>query len=137
MERLELIHPTSGEVLAEEQQVFIFPAVHYVMPQDRLQAALAGIRTELDERVMQLRGDGKLLEAQRLLAMEDDLHKRVVSQHEAIQAIAKAIRRGRAGLKDPHRPLGSFLFVGPTGVGKTLLAKALAEFMFGEEGALV
>ncbi|MHC4768385.1 MAG: helicase-related protein, partial [Planctomycetota bacterium] len=68
VERLELIHPTSGEVLAEETQVFIYPAVHYLMPQDRLAESLAGIRAELDERVMQLRGDGKLLEAQRLLA---------------------------------------------------------------------
>jgi excinuclease ABC subunit B len=68
VDRLELIHPTSGEVLAEETQVFIFPAVHYVMPQERLAESLAGIRAELDERVMQLRGDGKLLEAQRLLA---------------------------------------------------------------------
>ncbi|MHC4217138.1 MAG: excinuclease ABC subunit UvrB [Planctomycetota bacterium] len=68
VDRLELIHPTSGEVLAEEKQVFIFPAVHYVMPQDRLAESLAGMRVELDERVMQLRGEGKLLEAQRLLA---------------------------------------------------------------------
>ncbi|MHC4318497.1 MAG: excinuclease ABC subunit UvrB [Planctomycetota bacterium] len=68
IERLELIHPTSGEVLAEETQVFIYPAVHYLMPKDRLAASLAGIRAELDERLMQLRGDGKLLEAQRLLA---------------------------------------------------------------------
>jgi excinuclease ABC subunit B len=68
VDRLELIHPTSGEVLAEETQVFIFPAVHYVMPQERLAESLAGIKAELDERVMQLRGDGKLLEAQRLLA---------------------------------------------------------------------
>jgi excinuclease ABC subunit B len=68
VERLELIHPTSGEVLAEEMQVFIYPAVHYVMPQDRLAESLAGMRAELDERVMQLRGEGKLLEAQRLLA---------------------------------------------------------------------
>jgi excinuclease ABC subunit B len=68
VDRLELIHPTSGEVLAEETQVFIYPAVHYLMPQERLSESLAGIRAELDERVMQLRGDGKLLEAQRLLA---------------------------------------------------------------------
>ena len=68
IDRLELIHPTSGEVLAEENQVFIFPAVHYLMPQDRLESALASIRTELDQRVMQLRSEGKLLEAQRLLA---------------------------------------------------------------------
>ena len=68
VERLEFIDPTSGEVLAEESQVFIYPAVHYVMPQDRLEASLAGIREELDERVLQLRHEGKLLEAQRLLA---------------------------------------------------------------------
>ena len=69
--------------------------------------------------------------------MEDDLHKAVVSQHEAIHAIAKAVRKSRAGLKDPKRPMGSFIFAGPTGVGKTLLAKQLARFMFGDENALV
>src|SRR5437588_4487161 len=71
------------------------------------------------------------------LAMEDELHKAVVSQHEAIVAIAKAVRKSRAGLKDPKRPIGSFIFAGPTGVGKTLLAKRLAQFMFGDENALV
>jgi ATP-dependent Clp protease ATP-binding subunit ClpC len=76
-------------------------------------------------------------ETQRLLMMEDELHKAVVSQHEAIQAIAKAVRKSRAGLKDPKRPIGSFIFAGPTGVGKTLLAKRLAAFMFGDENALV
>jgi len=76
-------------------------------------------------------------EAQRLLELEKELHKRVISQEEAIKAISKSIRRARAGLKDPKRPMGSFVFVGPTGVGKTLLAKALAEFMFGDEEALV
>src|SRR5436305_2568641 len=76
-------------------------------------------------------------ETQRLLAMEDELHKAVVSQHEAITAIAKAVRKSRAGLKDPKRPIGSFIFAGPTGVGKTLLAKRLAAFMFGDENALV
>src|SRR5512144_3055374 len=76
-------------------------------------------------------------EAQRLLELENELHKRVVSQDEAIRAIAKTIRRARSGLKDPHRPMGSFLFLGPSGVGKTLLSKALAEFMFGDEDALV
>src|SRR5438132_3937700 len=76
-------------------------------------------------------------ETQRLLAMEDELHKQVVSQHEAICAIAKAVRKSRAGLKDPKRPIGSFIFAGPTGVGKTLLAKRLAAFMFGDENALV
>jgi ATP-dependent Clp protease ATP-binding subunit ClpC len=76
-------------------------------------------------------------EAQRLLELENELHKRVVSQDEAIKAISKTIRRSRAGLKDPNRPMGSFLFLGPSGVGKTLLSKALAEFMFGDEDALI
>jgi len=76
-------------------------------------------------------------EAERLLQLEDELHKKVVSQDEAITAISKAIRRARAGLKDPKRPMGSFIFVGPSGVGKTLLSKALAEFMFGDEDALI
>ncbi|MDH4135518.1 MAG: ATP-dependent Clp protease ATP-binding subunit [Anaerolineae bacterium] len=76
-------------------------------------------------------------ETERLLEMEDVLHKRVVSQDEAITAIAKSVRRARAGLKDPKRPIGSFIFLGPTGVGKTELAKALAEFMFGTEEALL
>jgi len=76
-------------------------------------------------------------ETARLLTMEDEMHKTVVSQHEAITAIAKAVRKSRAGLKDPKRPIGSFIFAGPTGVGKTLLAKKLAAFMFGDENALV
>lgn len=76
-------------------------------------------------------------DSKRLLQMEEELHKRVISQHEAIQAISKAIRRSRSGIQDPKRPIGSFIFAGPTGVGKTLLAKALAEFMFGDENALV
>jgi ATP-dependent Clp protease ATP-binding subunit ClpC len=76
-------------------------------------------------------------ETARLLKMEDELHKKVISQHEAITAIARAVRRSRAGIKDPKRPIGTFIFAGPTGVGKTLLAKSLAEFMFGDENALV
>ena len=76
-------------------------------------------------------------EAQKLLGMEDDLHQRVIGQEAAIAAIAEAVRRSRAGLSDPNRPIGSFLFLGPTGVGKTELAKALAEFLFDDEGALV
>jgi ATP-dependent Clp protease ATP-binding subunit ClpC len=76
-------------------------------------------------------------ETGRLLKMEDELHKQVVSQHEAITAIARAVRKSRSGLKDPKRPIGSFIFAGPTGVGKTLLAKQLAKFMFGDENALV
>src|SRR5438552_9619560 len=76
-------------------------------------------------------------ETQRLLKMEEEMHKKVISQHEAITCIAKAIRKSRAGMKDPKRPIGSFIFAGPTGVGKTLLAKRLAQFMFGDENALV
>ncbi|MEX0876601.1 MAG: ATP-dependent Clp protease ATP-binding subunit, partial [Phycisphaerales bacterium] len=76
-------------------------------------------------------------EAQRLLKLEDELHKSVISQDDAIKAIAKAIRRARAGLKDPKRPMGSFIFVGPSGVGKTLLSKSLTEFMFGNSDALI
>ncbi|QDS85968.1 ClpA/B family protein [Rosistilla ulvae] len=73
----------------------------------------------------------------RLMKMEDELHKRVVSQDAAVSAIAKAVRRSRSGLKDPKRPTGCFVFAGPTGVGKTLLAKSLAEFMFGDSDALI
>jgi len=76
-------------------------------------------------------------ESKRLLRMEEALHERIIGQHEAIVAISKAVRRARAGLKDPRRPIGSFLFLGPTGVGKTELSKALAEFLFGSEDALI
>ncbi|KAA3642709.1 MAG: ATP-dependent Clp protease ATP-binding subunit [Chloroflexi bacterium] len=76
-------------------------------------------------------------ESERLLNMEEDLHKAIVGQEEAIEAISKAVRRARAGLKDPKRPIGSFIFLGPTGVGKTELTKALANLMFGSEEALI
>lgn len=76
-------------------------------------------------------------ESERLLHMEDALHKRIIGQDEAIRAISKAVRRARAGLKDPRRPIGSFVFLGPTGVGKTELTKTLAEFLFGSEDALI
>jgi ATP-dependent Clp protease ATP-binding subunit ClpC len=76
-------------------------------------------------------------DSMRLMQMEDELHRRVISQHEAIKSISKAVRRSRSGLQDPKRPTGCFIFAGPTGVGKTLLAKALAEFMFGDEDALI
>jgi ATP-dependent Clp protease ATP-binding subunit ClpC len=76
-------------------------------------------------------------ESEKLLKIEEELHKRVVGQEEAISTIAHAVRRSRAGIKDPRRPIGSFIFLGPTGVGKTLLARALAEFMFGDEDALI
>jgi ATP-dependent Clp protease ATP-binding subunit ClpC len=83
--------------------------------------------------VTQLGGD----ETTRLLHMEEALHKRIISQEEAIDTISKAVRRARAGLKDPRRPIGNFIFLGPTGVGKTELARALAEFMFGSEDSLI
>ncbi len=76
-------------------------------------------------------------ESQKLLHMEEELHKRVIGQEEAVSSIAKAVRRGRVGLKDPNRPIGSFLFLGPTGVGKTELSKALAEVLFGDETAMI
>ncbi len=76
-------------------------------------------------------------ESERLLQLEKELHKSVVSQEEAVKAVSKAIRKARSGLKDPKRPMGSFIFIGPSGVGKTLLAKALAEFLFGDADALV
>jgi ATP-dependent Clp protease ATP-binding subunit ClpC len=76
-------------------------------------------------------------EGERLMHMEEALHKRIIGQHEAIEAISKAVRRARAGLKDPRRPIGSFMFLGPTGVGKSELTKTLAEFLFGSEDALV
>ena len=81
----------------------------------------------------------KLLEGemQKLLHLEDELHKRVIGQDEAVTAVAEAVIRARSGLKDPHRPIGSFIFLGPTGVGKTELARALAEFLFDDEHAMI
>ena len=76
-------------------------------------------------------------ELEKLLKMEDRLHERLIGQDEAVTAVSDAIRRARAGLKDPKRPIGSFIFLGPTGVGKTELARALAEFLFDDENALV
>lgn len=76
-------------------------------------------------------------ESNRLLHMEDELHKRIIGQNEAVQAVARAIRRTRAGLRDPKRPAGTFIFAGPSGVGKTELSKALAEFLFGDDDALI
>src|SRR5690606_31668599 len=83
--------------------------------------------------VMRIAGE----ESERLMHMEEALHNRIIGQHEAIEAISKAVRRARAGLKDPRRPIGSFMFLGPTGVGKTELTKTLAEFLFGSEDALM
>ncbi len=81
----------------------------------------------------------KLLEGEveKLIKMEDRLHRRVVGQDQAISVVSNAVRRSRAGLQDPNRPIGSFIFLGPTGVGKTELARALAEFLFDDEGAMV
>lgn len=76
-------------------------------------------------------------ERQKLLKMEDQIHKRMINQHEAVTAVANAVRRSRSGMQDPHRPIGSFIFLGPTGVGKTELCKALAEFLFDDERAMV
>src|SRR4029079_19171110 len=76
-------------------------------------------------------------ETQKLMRMEDEMHKRVIGQHPAIKVVSKAIRRSRAGLKDPTRPTRSFIFLGPSGVGKTELARTLAEFLFGDEEAMI
>src|SRR5699024_6442401 len=76
-------------------------------------------------------------ESERLLNLESILHNRVIGQNDAVQSISKAVRRARAGLKDPKRPIGSFIFLGPTGVGKTELARTLADAMFGEEDAMI
>src|SRR5205085_1537643 len=76
-------------------------------------------------------------EVQKLVRMEDNLRQRVVGQDEAVRAVSNAVRRSRAGLKDPNRPIGSFIFMGPTGVGKTELARALAEYLFDDEHAMV
>ena len=113
---------------------------------DRWQEKNAGITGEVGEReiaeivsswtgvpVVQLTEE----EGQRLLRMEETLHQRIVGQDEAVSAVSRAIRRGRVGLQDPKRPIGSFIFLGPTGVGKTELCKALAEAMFGDENAMI
>src|SRR6185436_1050016 len=76
-------------------------------------------------------------EREKLLRMEEQIAKRVVGQPEAVRAVSTAVRRARAGLQDPHRPIGSFMFLGPTGVGKTELTKALAEFLFDDESAMI
>ena len=118
-----------------------------------LETALATWRKERDEREVVV-GEDEIMhvlskwtgvplnrmeqkETKKLLAMEDDLKKKVIGQDEAVTAISKALRRSRADLKDPRRPIGSFIFLGPTGVGKTFLARSLAEFMFGDPDALI
>lgn len=129
-------------------------AQNYLIRQEALERQLEGLRSGWDREnspivtaediaelvsmwtgvpVMQIAQE----ESKRLLMMEDELRKHIVGQEEAVQAISKAVRRARAGLKDPRRPIGSFIFLGPTGVGKTELTKALARFMFGSEDALI
>ena len=98
---------------------------------ERLIAEVVGLMTGIP--VTELSED----DAQRLMRMEDELHKRLIGQDQAVKALSKAIRRTRAGLKDPKRPSGSFIFAGPSGVGKTELSKALAEFLFGDEDSLI
>ena len=123
--------------------------------QESLDATLADIRLNWNEETGQPRLVGEDIsevaamwtgipvtrianeESERLMEMEEKLHQRIVGQHDAIVSISKAVRRARAGLKDPRRPIGSFMFLGPTGVGKTELTKALAEFLFGSEDALI
>ncbi len=117
------------EIIRADRQVDLFKNGVAVGPEDI--AEVVAMWTGIP--VTQLHSD----EQERLLDMEDAIHKRIVGQDEAVAAISKAVRRSRAGLKDPGRPIGSFIFLGPTGVGKTELTKALAEFMFGSEDALL
>ncbi len=124
--RILQIEGEMGIDASDEERVIERP---YVTEEDI--AEVVGMWTGIP--VKRLKGDETL----RLMNMEDALHKRVVGQEEAIVTISKAVRRARAGLKDPKRPIGSFIFLGPTGVGKTELAKALAEFMFGTEDSLI
>ena len=130
-----------GKIAAQEKEI------------DRLKAELASYQEELRMMKEEVEAEDiaeiiskwtgipvtKMVESERqkLLRLEDELHHRVVGQEEAIEAVADAIRRSRAGLQDPHRPIGSFIFLGSTGVGKTELAKALAEFLFDDERAMV
>ncbi len=117
------------EVIRADRQANLFRNGVAVGPEDI--AEVVAMWTGIP--VTQLHSD----EQERLLDMEEAIHKRIVGQEEAVTAISKAVRRARAGLKDPSRPIGSFIFLGPTGVGKTELTKALAEFMFGSEDALL
>ena len=120
---------------------------------ERLEETIANWKTSSEEKIVDISEDDIMSvvskwtgipltrmekqEAARLLEMEDELKERVIGQNEAVKSISKALRRSRADLKDPRRPIGSFLFLGPTGVGKTYLARNLAEFMFGDPEALI
>ena len=152
MDELEVLHDEIelAEVAGEKEEVQTLKR-----RQESLDAALADIRVNWNEETGQPRLVGEDIsevaamwtgipvtrianeESERLMEMEEKLHERIVGQHDAIVSISKAVRRARAGLKDPRRPIGSFMFLGPTGVGKTELTKALAEFLFGSEDALI
>ena len=146
-----LNHQTNAAVKANEFEKARFYAEEERKEQDKLRAlqgkypapAPAGIvnRADIEDVVARWTGVAvsaiKEDEGQKLLRIEEELHRRVISQDKAISALAKAIRRSRAGLKSPLRPMGSFLFLGPTGVGKTEVARRLAEFLFGSEKSLI
>ncbi len=141
--------------LLEEEGAFGEELDRLRSQRDSLQETLASLKSNWNEETNQPRLGGEDIaevvamwtgiptmriageESERLIHMEDALHQRIVGQNEAIDSISKAVRRARAGLKDPRRPIGSFMFLGPTGVGKTELTKALAEFLFGSEEALI
>jgi ATP-dependent Clp protease ATP-binding subunit ClpC len=103
---------------------------HHIVSEDEIADVISAMTGVPVKRVQQAEG-------QRLLSMEDTLHKRIIGQDAAVKAVSKAIRRGRVGLKNPNRPIGSFLFLGPTGVGKTHLCRALAEILFGDENSII
>jgi ATP-dependent Clp protease ATP-binding subunit ClpC len=125
----ELLTEEKIKKLEEDRQVQLEKAKPEVKEEDV--AEVVSMWTGIP--VVQMTAD----ESKRLLGMEEALHKRIIGQDEAIVSIAKAVRRARAGLKDPRHPIGNFIFLGPTGVGKTELVRALAEFMFGKEDALI
>ncbi|MBE2267263.1 MAG: ATP-dependent Clp protease ATP-binding subunit, partial [Anaerolinea sp.] len=151
----ELSHVEDDLKLIEEEGAFGDEIERLRTQRDSLRDMLAGLKSNWNEETNQPRLGGEDIaevvsmwtgiptmriageESERLMQMEGVLHNRIVGQEEAIVAISKAVRRARAGLKDPRRPIGSFMFLGPTGVGKTELTKTLAEFLFGSEEALI
>ncbi len=151
----ELVQVEDDLKLLEEEGAFGEELDRLKSQRDSLQETLASLKSNWNEETNQPRLGAEDIaevvamwtgiptmriageEGERLMHMEDALHQRIVGQQEAIESISKAVRRARAGLKDPRRPIGSFMFLGPTGVGKTELTKALAEFLFGSEEALI
>ena len=151
----ELVQVEDDLKLLEEEGAFGEEVDRLRSQRDSLQETLAALKSNWNEQTNQPRLGAEDIaevvamwtgiptmriageESERLMHMEEAMHQRIVGQNEAIDAISKAVRRARAGLKDPRRPIGSFMFLGPTGVGKTELTKALAEFMFGSEEALI